>query len=73
MNYNGHRLCADMLEAFTQKIWCEVLREEEGVKSGRGRGMWEFIGEEGEFLAGDGEGEYIPRVRPFLLLPIPSP
>jgi len=65
MNFNAHRLCADMLSAFTQKMWCEVLREDQLVEQGKGHGMWGWQGKEDDFLPDGRDGEYVPRVRLF--------
>lgn len=55
-----------MLSAFTQKIWCEVLREDEmiadGNGNGNGRGLWGFESGKEENIPGDKDGEYVPRV-----------
>jgi hypothetical protein len=62
MNLNGHRICADMLSAFTQKMYCEVLREDQLVQEGKGHGMWGWQSKESDFLPDGRDGEYVPRV-----------
>jgi hypothetical protein len=51
-----------MLSSLTQKVRCEILKENDMIERSEGNGMREFSPIGREYMPGDGDEEYVPHV-----------